>query len=236
MTECEQKAPVPGLWRGAGVWYLAFCLASLAIGLWPEAVLPAKAGSRPLPLPTLQTLAAGQAMFFLLVYPLILFRRHQKQIGTDPVYLAAGEVVVLLVVSTPFYYVAAHMADAVWMDVAREIVCVLCVAAVGAAGAAWMCRGGAWRACGAMLLLVLGLMMPAMTFATAEAISEVAADSLWLVSPTTYMWQNSQERLGTLLPRPLWPAVAYLLLAAAMVVTVTAFRSSNRCETPASQT
>lgn len=234
--ECEQQRSLLGLWRGAGVWYLAVCLASLAVGLWPEAILPAKAGVRPLPLPTLAMLSVGQSVFFLLVYPLILFRRHHPETGASCILASvSAEVLVLLIVTTPFYYVAAYLSDAVWMDVARGIICTLCFAAFGAAAALWMCRGGFWRACGLMLLLVASLLLPAVTFATAETVSQVAADSLWMVAPATYVWQNAQGRMGTLFPQPLWTAAGYLLLAAAMVVSVTAFRSSRRCETPASQ-
>ena len=66
-----------GIWRPAGAWYLALCLAGLAIGLWPDCIYPAslRLGPVPAPLPALATLAVGQSAFCLLVYPLILLCR-----------------------------------------------------------------------------------------------------------------------------------------------------------------
>ena len=239
--ESEVRNSIACLWRGVGLLYLGFCLAGVAAGLWPEAILPSKNGPRPLPLPTLQTLALAQAAFFLLVYPLAIFRRceNQKlQIANCKLQIEeAGpgeplgrsicnmqfaicnlfaETVVLLIVSAPFYYVSAYLADAVVVDAFRAAIGVACLVPLSWSGAAWLCRGGLWRAAGGVLLLVAAMGLPAATYIAAEVLKPEWADVLWRFSPATWLWQNCDSRLVSLLPSPLWPGVSYLAVAAVM--------------------
>jgi hypothetical protein len=236
----EGKNSAACLWQGAGLWYLGFCLAGLAAGLWPDAILPSKSGPRPLPLPTLQTLAVAQAAFFLLVYPLAILRRREiNKINRDGPHLFLNkwgpslfisETVVLLIVSAPFYYVAAYLADATATDVARAAIGVACLIPLSWAGAAWLCRGGAWRTLGGLLLLTASLALPAITYITTETLSPALADWLWQLSPATYLWQNCDSRLVSILPRPLWPGVSYLATAAVMFL-LTLFVNPQRRQT-----
>jgi hypothetical protein len=242
----EGKNSAAFLWQGAGLWYLGFCLAGVAAGLWPEAILPSKAGPRPLPLPTLGTLALAQAAFFLLVYPLVIFRRCdggsrcdggqrydcaaaipgrrvRKKIGCVPIF---GETVVLLIVSAPFYYVSAYLADAVPVDAFRAVIGVACLIPLSWSAAAWLCRGGLWRAAAGVLLLVAALGLPAATYIAAETLKPEWADALWRFSPATFLWQNCDSRLAGVLPRPLWTGVIYLALAAVMFLLTLMSKSS----------
>jgi hypothetical protein len=223
--DSDHKNAAASLWRGAGLWYLALCLAGTAAGLWPDAILPSKSGPRPLPLPTLQTLAVAQAAFFLLVYPLAILRR--REINRDgphlfpnkwgpSLFISICETVVLLIVSAPFYYVAAYLADATATDVARAVVGVACLIPLSWACAAWLCRGGLWRAVGGMVLLTAALALPALAYIAAETLSPAVGDPLWLLSPATYLWQNCDSRLASILPHPLWPGVSYLATAAVL--------------------
>jgi hypothetical protein len=240
----EGRNTVACLWQGAGLWYLGFCLAGVAAGLWPEAILPSKAGPRPLPLPTLQALAVAQAAFFLLVYPFAIFRRCQKRQEKFAVrsskfegrndeeaslpfprttyfelrtfFCIFGETVVLLMVSAPFYYASAYLADAVVVDALRAVLSVACLVPLSWSAAAWLCRGGVWRAAAGVLLLVAALGLPAATYIAAETLKPEWADGLWRFSPATWLWQNCDSRLVSLLPRPLWPGVSYLAVAAVM--------------------
>ena len=63
-------------WRPVGVIYLLVCLAGLGAGFWPDVIYPSPPDFHPAPLPVLQTLAVAQVGFFLLIYPIILFRRN----------------------------------------------------------------------------------------------------------------------------------------------------------------
>lgn len=73
------RAMADCLWRPAGVIYLCVCLLALAAGLWPEAIFPPSDNAlHAAPLPTLHTLAAGQVLFFLLVYPLVVGKRERE--------------------------------------------------------------------------------------------------------------------------------------------------------------
>ena len=67
-----------------------------------------------------------------------------------------------------------------------------------------------------MLLLVAALGLPAATYIAAETLKPEWADGLWRFSPATYLWQNCDSRLVSLLPHPLWPGVTYLAIAAVM--------------------
>ncbi len=206
------------LWRGAGLWYLGFCLAGLAAGLWSEAMLYPKAGRSPLPLPTLPALAAAQALFFLLVWPLAMLRRCEtagraaERGGGCPI----TETAVLLVVSTPLYYVAAYFGDAVASDVLRVAMCVICVAVFSWSAGTWMCRGGLWRAAAGGLTVAMALGLPVMTYVANDMLLPQWADRLWQFTPATYLWQNGSPRAGEVLPNPLWPAIVCLAAAAGM--------------------
>jgi hypothetical protein len=229
----EGKNSAACLWQGAGLWYLGFCLAGVAAGLWPDAILPSKSGPRPLPLPTLQTLALAQAAFFLLAYPLAIFRRCEKtklqiancklQIEDKMSVTISGETVVLLIVSAPFYYVSAYLADAVAADAFRAVIGVACLVPLSWPAAAWLCRGGVWRAAAGVLLLVAAFGLPAATFIAAETLKPEWADFLWRFSPATYLWQNCDSRLAGVLPRPLWPGVSYVATAAVMFLLTLLF-------------
>lgn len=76
-----EKSSVPSLlsafWRPSGVIYLACMLAAMAVGLWPEVVDPSPSPSSPLPV--LRTLAAGQAVFIFLIWPLVALWRSQRE-------------------------------------------------------------------------------------------------------------------------------------------------------------
>ncbi|MFB3893587.1 MAG: hypothetical protein ACE15C_16360 [Phycisphaerae bacterium] len=58
--------------------YLAFLLAGLACGLWPDWIFPPAGEVYTGPLPTLRTVAVAQAAFILLVWPVVAIRRSVR--------------------------------------------------------------------------------------------------------------------------------------------------------------
>ena len=86
MSARTDKPPAPArfqFWQPAGLAWLAANLAGLAVGLFPGLIVVADSASAGPP-PALRTLAAGQAAFLLLAYPLILAHRVRRAWPIDP--------------------------------------------------------------------------------------------------------------------------------------------------------
>jgi hypothetical protein len=201
-------------WRRGGLIYLAWCLGSLAAGLWPEAIYPSRRDAIPAPLPALQSLAAGQALFILLVHPLILLARARRG-GRRYWGETILESLTWLFVTLPFYVAAAWLADATAADVVRAAVCLLLLWPVAWSAGRALQR---WKAArpAILLLLLLVAAMPAAWYLAREFLRPMPARWLRDLAPATYLWQAAGSRAGELLPRPFWPAAVHLALGAAL--------------------
>ena len=237
MTPPRHPDAAPPPWGPLGALYLAFLLAGLAAGLWHEAIYPPRFGQRPVALPTLQTLALAQAAFALLVWPLAVLWRGQRQSPAPRRYWlpALAEIAVFFVVAAPFYYVAAFLADAVFADVIRLAIYQVCLwAFVLAAGAVLQARP-AWRPIVFLLLVFLALGTPLLCYAAIEFIAPADPGLtafmappprlawLWHLSPAMNSWLQTASRGPTWWPEPLWPGPA-LLAAAGVLITVSSPR------------
>jgi len=202
-------------WRPAGLLYLAVCLAALLVGLYPQAVYPSRMDVIPAPVPALQSLAAAQAMFILLVHPLILLRRAER--GEIARYWTGTivESLTWLAATTPLYVAAAWLADATAGDVLRTVICLLCLWPL-----AWS-AGSVLRACPparpvVVLLLWIVAALPAGHYITREFLRVFPAEGLWHLAPATFAWQAARSRAGALLPTPLWALATWPVVAAGL--------------------
>jgi hypothetical protein len=237
----RQAAPQPPLlasaWRAGGLYYLAACLAALFIGLNPQAIYPTRREILPAPLPALQCLAAVQALFFLLVHPLLMMWRADRRpadagdsaddngngapSAAPPVgpgeHWAAGlvESAAWLAATTPFYLAAAWLSDATATDVARSVLYAVALALVAWSAGTLM---RVWRAACpvVLLLLLLAAALPAVYYIVREFFGVLPAEWLWDLAPATFAWQTAESRVPALIPHPLWGLLAWPALAAAL--------------------
>lgn len=215
----QGRLPCP--WRAAGLLYLAVLLAGLAAGLWPETLWPAVERRDAAPLPTLQTLAVAQLMFFLLVYPMVLLKRfapRPNHPGGEPKRpywrLVVPESLLLLVLGGPFYLPAAFLADATTTDAVR---CAICVASflplVWVAGA-HLARARRGTSAVTLGLLVVALGLPAAYYVAIEFLPPAAAHWASTGTPAMIVWRNAAARIDTPWPGPLWALLAWPAVAA----------------------
>ena len=183
-TEPSRHRPAgAGVWRPVGVLYLAVLLAGLAAGLWPRTLWPELTHSTAAPLPTLQTLATAQLMFFLVIYPMVLIRRFGGEGAPDAQGPAASywrtvpaESALLMLLAVPLIIPAAFLANATVTDVIRHVICLAAFwPLVWLAGAHFARRRrGAWLVTGGLLLIALGA--PAACYIATEFLTPAAAN------------------------------------------------------------
>lgn len=234
------RAEAAWLWSPVCLLYLALCLAGLACGLWADEVIPPKTANRPLPLHTLSTLTMSQMVFFLLVYPVAILRRGERrrerpgerpaqeslaiqQGGRDNGLFWAWRFLpqalfLLLVVTVPFYVIATYLADATLLDCLRGALAVLLVLPLCLAICSWLRLGGVWRTMGGAMMMLLAMGLPAAWYIAAEIVKASWSEVLWDLGPVTLAWNNGQDRLGLLLPRPVWAWGLWQGVAAAMLL------------------
>jgi hypothetical protein len=213
------------VWRPAGLIYVAFLLAGLLAGLWPDAIYPPRYGVSPAPLPTLRTILLAQIAFALVAQPLIYMRRGQcGQVANFWVEIIA-ETAAMFVVAAPFYYVAAYLADATLQDALRTAVYAGCLWF-----AAWAVSAHAWQPgrtqLGRTLAVVAGLVIflglpavyylgkeflwpDAMPWANATGPGGDRLGRLYWLTPALQAWDVAASRTGHWLPQPLWAALAW---------------------------
>ncbi len=192
------------LWPGAGWLYLLMCLAGLAGGLWPEFLWPVSSYFRPASLPTLQTLALAQILFFTLVWPVAEFRRVEPTPFTGQALGTAG----LLFLTVPFYFVAGWLADATLVDCIRTGLIVLAMAPLGWAGGR-MLRVQFLRGPVMLGLMVIMLGLPGAYYFLREFYPQISIAWLWRVCPVGLAWCGSVSRETFLFPRPIWTIAAW---------------------------
>ena len=201
-TDTPRRRP---WWRPAALGWLALLTAGLAAGLWPDAIYPPRADLRPAPLPVLPAVAAAQAVFIFLVYPLVLMHRSRR--GGRPMRPGGvvGESVLLMLAAAPFHAAGAWLGDASAADVARGVLAVAATWPVAwAAGALLPARRKAGSAV-VLFLAAAALGLPAMYYIALEFFAAgPRAAWLWHLGPVTFAWENAAARATEFLPRPLW--------------------------------
>lgn len=218
-------------WRPGGLVYLGWCLAALACGLWPQAIYPSRRDIAPAPLPGLQALAAGQALFILLVHPLLLLARGRKarpacasirgdaarQSGSSARFWAEAivESLTWLLATAPLYVATAWLADATAGDVIRAAIALLCLWPLGWSAGFLLQRRPALRPA-VILLLLAAANLPCAHYVAREFLRPMSADWLWRLAPAAFLWDAAASRAGPILPRPFWPPAIWLAAAAAL--------------------
>jgi len=194
---------------------MAFCLAGLAAGLWPQAIYPSRRDVVAAPLPTLQALAAAQALFILLAHPIVLLARAERRRVRRFWPEAVAESAVLLAATVPLYVLCAFLANATLVEVARVCLYLACLwPAAWAAGRLMSSRQAARPAVLAGLLVVAAL--PAVYYLCREFLIALPVGWLWHLAPAGQAWDLGQPRPAELLGAPawalaVWPVVAALL-------------------------
>lgn len=216
MTTCWSSRSgglLSAFWRPAGAVYLACCLTALAAGLWPEGLMPPEQSTTLTPPPTLQTLAVGQVVFVMLVYPLVLWRRRSMASLSPCCLHAAAESVGLLVVTIPLYITAGFFADATTTDVIRTAIAVaLLLPAAWTAGL--LLARGLFRPVVLVVLISAVVGGPAMVYIVLEFLPELATGA-GEASPVVLLWRTAVERQTAVFPEPLWSALLWPGLAGA---------------------
>ena len=210
-------------WRPGGLIYLAVLLAGTAAGLWSEAIHPSQEAAVSSVLPTLKTLSIAQAMFILLVYPLVsLWRLEAEAPPFWPVMI--GESAVCMLLSLPFYLVCGYLADATVTDVGRVAIYAGLLWPVGwiASRAVRLPRA---RAVMVLFVLLLTLGGPAIYYITLEFLNSAGASTVFHACPLTFLWELADARQASLWPRPVW---ASLLWPGAFIVGALAMISIRR--------
>jgi len=208
------RGVLAAVWRAGGLVYLAVCILALLVGLFPHSIYPPR-GVHAAPLPVLQALTLGQAMFILVGWPVLcIWRTQHRTIGK---YAAESivESVAWLIFTAPLYLAAAWLADATAIDVARSVLVLLTLWPLAWAAGALMRAAPSLIPAVIIATLVVSA-MPAVWYIWREFLGTMPAGWIWDLGPATYIWQAAASRTGNLLPSPAWPPVAWLATAAAM--------------------
>jgi len=233
VSQSIQIADVPAdtaCWRVAGVLYMAFMLAGLAAGYWPDAVYPTSDGGPRPNLPALGTLAMAQAAFIFLAYPLILLNRSLRNGGLAVYWRTVTlEVFVMTLVAVPFYLPAAWVSDATLTDAIRTAFTVFLLWPTAMVAGRLM-RLAAARPAVLMFLLAVMLAAPAAIYLLQEFLPSYSSDWLWDVCPAGLVWQNAAPRTPGWLPTPTWAAAVWPIVAVA--VALLDISLSRRYRTP----
>ncbi len=218
-----EREPVQA-WRPAGLLLLAIMLAGLAIGLWHESALPPAHEPTDNRSPVLQILSVALVAFFLVTYPLVLLWRARRPIPSQSYWRAVlPESAMFGVVAGVFLAIAAFLADAAVLDVARTVLYLL--ALLPLTWLAGLCfhqrRRGTWLVLLGLILAAAGL--PAAWYVSAEFFPPRAAGLLGQLSPAMLAWRTAESRLDAVLPDPLWAWGVWPALALAGYVGLFAY-------------
>jgi len=200
--------------------YLAFLLAGLAAGLWPDAIYPARGELRPAPLPALRTVAVAQVAFILLAYPLVLLARWRRGWSARFWAASAVESAALLAVAVPFYVAAAYLADATATDALRTAIYAAALMPLAWSAGAWMARSRRWRPWVAVDMITITLALPAAWYIAREFLTPDPLEWLRQLAPATFAWRTAAARVPSLLARPVWALAIWPLAAAASICSL----------------
>ncbi len=209
-------------WGPVGAIYLLTCLGGLAAGLWPDAIYPSSDDFRPAPLPVLHTLAVAQVGFFLLVYPIVLFRRNPTQSEIPNLKSEILETLGLFLATVPFYVAAGWVADATVVDCLRAGIAVAAICPLGWVAGRLLARPAAR---GPVLagLLVIPIGLPGLYYIFRDFLRILPAEwVIWYLSPVTFAWSASAARNSLLFPEPIWAFLIWPCAAAigALICTI----------------
>ena len=213
-------------WRPVGVIYLLVCLGGLGAGLWPDVIYPSSPDFHTAPLPVLQTLAVTQVGFFLLIYPIILFRRNLRQ---SEIVSYVVETIGLFLAAAPFYVAAGWMSDATGLDCLRTALAVAVMCPLGWITGRLLARPVVRSAVLAGLLAItIGL--PGLYYIFRDFLETLPAEWIWYLSPATFAWSAAAGRNPSLLPEPIWAFLIWPSLAAAgaLIRAIAAPRNDER--------
>lgn len=204
-------------WRPAGGVYLACCLAGLAAGLYPDAIHPPSHTVRPAPLPTLSALAAAQAAYVLLGWPVVIARRIRRG---RPSSLAAltSELVGLLVAGVPFYIIAAWFSNALAADAVRVAAVLLAASPLVWLGGRLLARDAA-RPWAMLALIALAVGLPLLHYILIDFAPALSADWAWDLSPASLAWSAGLPRQQAVLPAPAWAPLLWFATGLAGLAT-----------------
>jgi hypothetical protein len=218
------------LWCGAGVWYMACCLAGVCVGFWPQTFFPDPRETVVAPpLPALATLAVAQATFWVIIHPLVLLRR---QLARQPqpsrawhIWIGTLRSAVIFMAGAPFYVAAWYLSDATLTDVLRCATYVASLVPLSWAAAMWF--GGRWRSSALIGCVVVALGLPWAFYIVLDFMPGASPVWLWHLAPLTASWSAAAVRQASLLPSPEWSVAVWPLAA----LTLTLGRAASKRRT-----
>jgi len=207
MEASNSQSAIQAVWRPGGLIYLAMLLAGTAAGLWSEIIHPSQEAAISSMLPTLKTLLIAQALFILLVYPLVnLWRLEAQTPLTWPAMI--GESAICMLLSLPFYLVCGYLADATVTDVGRVAIYAGLLWPVAWITSQAMRRPRA-RPLMVLFMLLLTLAGPAIYYITLEFLNSAGASMVFHACPLTFLWECADARQPILWPRPVWASLLW---------------------------
>ena len=183
--------------------YVAILAAGMVLGLDADALFPRETQG-PAPLPVLPFVVIGQAIFFLLVWPVALSTRQQE---SHPI----REVGLCFLLTVPFLIVAAFLSNATVADVLRSQVAVLTLIPLSwVAGS--LLRRPPWRSGLLLGLLAITLLLPALCYCVLDFLDAPLAVTLFRAAPVTFVYTAAASN-GEWSSNPLWAWTHWVLLA-----------------------
>ncbi|MFP4054265.1 MAG: hypothetical protein ACLFV7_10440 [Phycisphaerae bacterium] len=210
--------------------YLLVLLGGLVLGLYPHFVWSSRAAVEPVPLPILATISTSQAMFLLMIHPVVILRRlggRREQNGRAWLVRTVLETLVFLLIGVPVYLLVGVLGDNSPTDVIRCVLLVATAWPVGWALGRLLARGGAWLTAGMLLMIVGGLGLPALWYVLAEFSPQISGGWLLDASLPTLVWRNAMYSRGAI-PEPTWAWLVWILAGPVIgVVLWTTGKSRN---------
>ena len=183
--------------------YVAILAAGVVLGLDADSLFPSETQG-PAPLPTLPWVVIGQALFFLLVWPVALSTRQKE---TQPI----RELLLCFLLAVPFLIVAAFLSNATITDVLRSQVAVLTLIPLGwVAGS--LLRRPPWRSGLLLGLLAITLLLPALCYCVLDFLEAPLAVTLFRAAPVTFVYTAAASN-GEWSDNPLWAWTHWVILA-----------------------
>ncbi len=201
--------------------YTLFMLGALALGLWPGALHP-MAGSGTT-LPALRIVAAGQAVFIVLIHPALLARRSGNLYRLWALHLA-----IMLSVSVPFLVVSAYVSDAVAVDVVRVTIYGLFLWLIVPASATLIRAGGLRTTLSMLVLVIMGAGLPAAWYIMMDFSRWRHAEVFRFASSVMFAFDNAASRGHVFGGLPLWSALLPVAVALGFVVVEKALGGEYR--------
>jgi hypothetical protein len=200
------------------VLYLAILATGMVLGLYADALFPGDTQG-PAPLPTLPFIVIGQALFFLLVWPVALSTRKEET-------RAILELPLLFLFAIPFLIVATFLSNATTGDLLRSQVAVLTLVPISLV-AGWLLRRPPWRSALLLGLLAITLLLPALCYCVLDFLDAPLAVTLYRAAPITFVYTAATSN-GAWPDNPLWAWTHWPLLAG--ILWLIGFRGNVKTE------